>query len=121
MSKIIRITSKVPGFRRAGKSHPGHPVDYPAAAIPDHVLAALKAEPNLIVQELDLPDISEPLVLEGSGKPSTAAVDANKEPAGDDAGQGAPGEPSAPEAPDAERDAKDAKAGKAKSAEAGGK
>jgi len=56
MPKVIRITSKVPGFRRAGMSHPDVPVDHPADSISAEQLAALKAEPKLVVQELELPD-----------------------------------------------------------------
>ena len=56
MPKIIRITSTVPGFRRAGIEHPAEPVDHPADSLTDEQLAALKAERRLIVQELDLPD-----------------------------------------------------------------
>ncbi|MEA5090817.1 HI1506-related protein [Solidesulfovibrio sp.] len=56
MPKIVRITSTVDGFRRAGLEHPARAVDHPADSITAEQLAALKAEPKLIVQELDLPD-----------------------------------------------------------------
>lgn len=56
MPKVIRITSKVAGFRRAGMSHPDVPVDHPADTISAAQLAALMAEPKLVVQELELPD-----------------------------------------------------------------
>lgn len=54
--KVIRITSKVRGFRRAGLEPPDVPTDHPADSISAAQLAALKAEPNLVVQELELPD-----------------------------------------------------------------
>ncbi len=110
MPKIVRITSTVDGFRRAGMSHPASTEEYPADWFDREELAALQAEPKLIVQVLDLPDIPDPLELEGSGAPRAATPDAAKEPAGDPAGQGAPGDiPPAPEAPDAGKDAKPAK------------
>ncbi|UJX43040.1 hypothetical protein K9F62_10325 [Desulfovibrio sp. JY] len=56
MPKVIRITSKIQGFRRAGMSHPDVPTDHPADTFTAEQLAALKAERNLVVQELELPD-----------------------------------------------------------------
>lgn len=109
MPKIVRITSTVDGFRRAGMSHPAKAMEYPADWFDPEELAALQAEPKLVVQVLDLPDIPEPLVLEGSGTPPAATVDTAKEPAGDADGQGGPGEPLAPEAQDAGKDAKPGK------------
>jgi len=67
--KVYRITSTVPGFRRAGIEHPAEAVDHPAESLTDEQLAALKAEPRLIVQELDLPDDGQPPApAEGDGK-----------------------------------------------------
>ena len=54
--KIVRITAKRPGFRRAGKAHPDTPTDHPAEVFSAAELRALKTEPQLVVQELDLPD-----------------------------------------------------------------
>ncbi len=107
--KVVRIISTVAGFRRAGLEHPTRAVDHRADEITPEQLAALKAEPRLVVQVLDLPDIPEPLILEGSGTPPAATVDTAKEPAGDADGQGGPGEPLAPEAQDAGKDAKPGK------------
>lgn len=45
----ITITAKVPGFRRAGLAHPAEPVTYPADRFTADQLAALRAEPNLVV------------------------------------------------------------------------
>ena len=54
--KILRIIAKKPGFRRAGLAHPDHAVDHPASAFTPEEVAALLAEPMLVVQELDGPD-----------------------------------------------------------------
>ena len=50
---MIRITSKVEGFRRAGIAHPASPTDYANDAFTKQQLAQLKAEPMLVVEELD--------------------------------------------------------------------
>ncbi len=57
--KILRITSKVDGFRRAGLSHPAVAADHPAESLTDEQIEALKAEPMLVVEELDVPDEGE--------------------------------------------------------------
>lgn len=56
--KGIRIIAKVDGIRRAGRSHVGT-ADYPAATFTAAELAALKAEPKLVITEIDLPDPAE--------------------------------------------------------------
>lgn len=48
----IRITSRVDGFRRAGVAHSIAPTEYEASAFNAEQLAALQAEPNLIVELL---------------------------------------------------------------------
>jgi len=53
--KGIRITSKKDGFRRAGVAHHGT-VDHALDAFTKGQLAALRAEPNLIVVDIDPPD-----------------------------------------------------------------
>lgn len=58
--KIIRITAKRPGFRRAGLGHPDQPIDHPVDRFDAAQLAALKAEPGLIVQEMEIPDEDGP-------------------------------------------------------------
>jgi hypothetical protein len=52
---VIRIRAETEGFRRAGIKHSKTPVDHPADSITKAQLAALKAEPKLFVQELDVP------------------------------------------------------------------
>lgn len=47
---MIRITSKIDGFRRAGVAHPAAPTEYPDDEFSKEQLAALKAEPMLIVE-----------------------------------------------------------------------
>ena len=49
----ILITSKRAGFRRAGIEHPDTPTLYDDAKFTDEQLAALEAEPMLIVQRVD--------------------------------------------------------------------
>ena len=49
----ILITSKRAGFRRAGIEHPDTPTLYEDAKFTDEQLAALEAEPMLIVQRVD--------------------------------------------------------------------
>ncbi|MDW7643447.1 MAG: HI1506-related protein [Desulfuromonadales bacterium] len=52
---MIRITSKYPGFRRCGIAHSKEPTDYPADRFSKKELAALKAEPMLVVEEVEEP------------------------------------------------------------------
>ena len=49
----ILITSKRAGFRRAGIEHPGTPTLYDDEKFTKEQLAALEAEPMLIVQHVD--------------------------------------------------------------------
>lgn len=49
---MIRIRSKADGFRRCGVAHPAAPADYPDGRFTDGQVAALKAEPMLIVEEI---------------------------------------------------------------------
>jgi len=83
MPKVYRITSTIPGFRRAGLSHPARAVDHPADSLTSAQLDALLAEPRFVVQELDLPDDAPPLQLEGSAAgDDSAAAPGEPEPAG---------------------------------------
>ncbi|GAB4192566.1 MAG: hypothetical protein OHK0024_32750 [Thalassobaculales bacterium] len=52
--KILRITAKRAGFRRAGIAHPDHAVDHPVDALTPAQIAALRAEPVLVVHEIDI-------------------------------------------------------------------
>lgn len=56
---MIRITSKKDGFRRCGVAHPAAPTDYPDDRFTPEHLAALEAEPMLVVQRLDDPKATE--------------------------------------------------------------
>ncbi|WP_421357811.1 hypothetical protein [Agrobacterium rosae] len=47
---VIRITSKVAGFRRGGIAHPGHAVDHPIRDLSPDQLETLLGEPNLTVE-----------------------------------------------------------------------
>lgn len=52
--KIIRITAKANGFRRCGVAHPAQATDYDAVRFSKEQIEILKAEPMLVVQELDV-------------------------------------------------------------------
>jgi hypothetical protein len=52
---MIRITAKQEGFRRAGMAHTKEPKEYPDNKFTREQLAALKAEPMLIVEEVQAP------------------------------------------------------------------
>lgn len=54
---MIRITAKKDGFRRAGMTHAGTR-EYPDGTFTAEALAALKAEPMLVIEEI--PDAGEP-------------------------------------------------------------
>ena len=54
--RILRITSKRNGFRRAGIAHPAHAVDHPADRFDEEQIAALLAEPMLVVEQVEIPD-----------------------------------------------------------------
>lgn len=67
--KILRITSKVDGFRRAGIAHPAVPTDHPFERFTPSELAALRAEPRLKIEEIEMAEPEEvaPLAPDGSG------------------------------------------------------
>lgn len=75
---MIRIQSRVEGFRRAGIAHSVTPVDYPDSQFDDEALAALQAEPLLVVEVIDEPN---------AGKSSAPAVKVEPPPAASTAGQ----------------------------------
>ncbi len=50
---MIRITAKRESFRRAGIAHPATPTDYANDFFTKQQLAQLKAEPMLVVEEID--------------------------------------------------------------------
>lgn len=49
---MIRIRSKIDGFRRCGVSHPVAPSSYPDGRFSKKELETLKAEPMLTVEEI---------------------------------------------------------------------
>lgn len=53
MAKMIRVTAKREGFRRAGIAHPATPTTYPADRFSDKERSALEAEPMLVVEEVE--------------------------------------------------------------------
>lgn len=50
-SPALRITARIAGFRRAGVGHPAAPVDHEVGRFSADELAALRAEPALVVEE----------------------------------------------------------------------
>ena len=54
--QVLRITAKRDGRRRAGVDHPAQPVDHPADAFTAEQIAQLKADDQLVVLEIDVPD-----------------------------------------------------------------
>lgn len=62
---MIRITAKQDGFRRAGMAHTKEPKEYPDDKFTRDQLAALKAEPMLIVEQIDVKEAKAP-----AGKPA---------------------------------------------------
>ena len=49
---MIRITSKHDGFMRGGVRHPAAPTEYPDDHFSEEALAAIEAEPMLVVEHL---------------------------------------------------------------------
>jgi hypothetical protein len=56
MAKGIRIVAKKDGFRRCGVAHSAAPVIHALDRFDKDQLKALKAEPMLVVDEVDMPD-----------------------------------------------------------------
>lgn len=81
MTKMLRITAKRAGFRRAGMAHPDTPVDHKLSDLSKEQIEALKAETMLIVQEIEgeAPKPGKQPKPTGDGSPPTA--DAPKGPA----------------------------------------
>lgn len=51
----LRITARRDGFRRAGMAHAASPVTHAIRTFTAEQLAALKAEPMLVVEEVEAP------------------------------------------------------------------
>lgn len=50
----LRVQSAVAGFRRAGRAWPAAPTDVPVAELTKAQIAALKAEPRLVVTDVEI-------------------------------------------------------------------
>lgn len=70
----IRITSSVPGFRRAGVAHPQGPETYPADTFSEEQHRQLQAEPRLLVEVLE-DDDNESHTPSGEDQSQTGGVD----------------------------------------------
>jgi hypothetical protein len=57
---VLRITSKKPNFRRAGLTHPATAVDHLVSDLTPAQIAALKAEPMLVVHEAEVDEEKAP-------------------------------------------------------------
>lgn len=68
---MIRITAKQDGFRRSGMAHSKEPKEYPDDKFSKEQLAALKAEPMLIVE-----------IVEKTKSPATQEKRAEDKPQG---------------------------------------
>lgn len=77
MARLIRITCRQPGFRRAGLAHPAR-AEYPAETFSAAQIALLRAEPLLDVQEIEAP--GDP---GGAADAPAAASAGKKKPKGD--------------------------------------
>jgi hypothetical protein len=51
--KMLRITAKRDGFRRAGIAHPGTATEHEASNFTDDQIEQLKTEPMLVVEEFE--------------------------------------------------------------------
>lgn len=82
MAKILRITAKRDGYRRCGVKHGGEATDHEIDAFSKKQVEILKADPFLVVQELELEN--KPVPPESApGGPSTGSGGGNaKSPAG---------------------------------------
>lgn len=70
--KILRVTAKRDGRRRAGIDHPAAPIDHPADAFTDEQVAQLKGDHMLVVQEMEI-DVPDQKPVAGGGKGGKAA------------------------------------------------
>jgi len=83
---MIRIKSKRHNFRRCGMAHPKEAVQYPYGRFSKAELAALQAEPMLvveIVEEQKAPEPAPETVAEAGDTPAPPAekpADSGKEP-----------------------------------------
>jgi len=70
--KVLRITAKRDGRRRAGIDHPSSPVDHPLDAFSKAQIAQLMADDQLVVQETEI-DVPDEKPAAGGGRGGKAA------------------------------------------------
>jgi hypothetical protein len=75
--KKIRIVSRVDGFRRAGIAHPFGPTIYDQDFFTKEQIAALKAEPILVVDDIDVDEKKNKVKDSGEVKDKQKAEDGN--------------------------------------------
>lgn len=71
---MIRIISKVDGFRRGGIEHSALPTEYPEGTFTREQLAVLRAEPMLLVDLLPDTSPSDLLSVTDDGRTVTAST-----------------------------------------------
>jgi hypothetical protein len=52
----LRVTSRTEGFRRAGRAWSQTPIELPSSDFTDEQIEALKADPMLVVEIIELSD-----------------------------------------------------------------
>lgn len=81
MPVMIRITAKRDGHRRAGMAHSGTR-DYPEGTFSNEQLDALYADPMLVVDEVDVPDLGDPEETDAEAKTGKGKNAAKPAPVG---------------------------------------
>lgn len=61
----LRVRAVTAGFRRAGRAWPAEPVEVPRDAFADDQVKALKGEPMIVVEEIEIP-VPEGVPAEGA-------------------------------------------------------
>jgi hypothetical protein len=72
---MIKIKSKKAGFRRCGVVHPAEFVEYPDGRFSKAEIAALRADPMLIVETVEVPP---PIVKSYAKQPEPEQTDVKK-------------------------------------------
>ena len=108
--KALRVASRRPGFRRAGLTHPAQAVLHPLESLTEEQIAQLKAEPLLVVEEVEIEESEKGGAKpEASGKPAASVQKGGaRKPVAPVKGKPAPAAPaSADPAPGGDAEKKD--------------
>lgn len=86
--KKLRVTARVEGFRRAGRAWGTEPTEVLASEFNKEQLAALKAERELVVEEIEEPATPAAKAVDPAVKPAAKGAKATApDPAKDEAKQ----------------------------------